>query len=209
MTPVVLGNIIIQSNYIFDSNSNTYYYRIKHTYLFKTKEHTYDPTFIYILHKNKTNHSVQKKKGKHQQQWVIDQPNQQKKKKKNKQQKKQTKKFQSTKIHYLKELKPNSNTSYRIKVKAIRVWKSYYMEAPSKANKINAQIWGEPVLNYNINMILMDEEVSLQIFITDKLLTTCILIKNKTFVIPQNFRVQKFMRARITTQYSNVHLRNH
>ncbi|PWA64433.1 replication protein A 70 kDa DNA-binding subunit C [Artemisia annua] len=32
------------------------------------------------------------------------------------------------------------------------------MEAPSKANEINAQIWGELVLNYNINMILMDEE---------------------------------------------------
>ena len=129
--------------------------------------------------------------------------------KKNKDKKKQPKNYQSKKIHYLKELKPNSNTSYRIKVKAIRVWKSYYMEAPSKANEINAQIWGEPVLNYNINMILMDEEVSLQIFITDKLLTTCILIKKKTFVIPQNFRVQKFMRARITTQYSSVHLRNH
>jgi hypothetical protein len=72
---------------------------------------------------------------------------------------KTSKKHQPTKIHNLKELKTNTKTNYRIKVQAIRVWKSYYMEAPSKANEINAQIWGEPVLNYNINMILMDEEV--------------------------------------------------
>ncbi|PWA47034.1 replication protein A 70 kDa DNA-binding subunit C [Artemisia annua] len=68
------------------------------------------------------------------------------------------KKPNPTKIHYLKELTPNAKTTYTIKVKALRVWNTYYMEAPSKANEINAQIWGEPVLNYNINMILMDEE---------------------------------------------------
>ena len=66
----------------------------------------------------------------------------------------------------------NAKTSYTIKVKALRVWNTYYMEAPSKANETNEKIWGEPVLNYNINMILMDEEVCVQIYITNVLLTT-------------------------------------
>ncbi|PWA93257.1 replication protein A 70 kDa DNA-binding subunit D [Artemisia annua] len=99
----------------------------------------------------------QKQLLKSQQQWRFAQRHQEEAKK-NQQQNNHPKKTEPTKFHYLKELKPNTKASYIIKVKAIRVWKSYYMEAPSKANEINAQIWGEPVLNYNINMILMDEE---------------------------------------------------
>ena len=39
------------------------------------------------------------------------------------------------------------------------------MEAPSKANEIDTKIQGEPILEYNINMTLMDEDVCIQISI--------------------------------------------
>ncbi|GKC57260.1 replication protein A 70 kDa DNA-binding subunit D, partial [Tanacetum coccineum] len=82
------------------------------------------------------------------------------KSKKNPRKNAQTIQYQETQINYLKDLQPKQKNSYTIKVKALRVWKTYYMDAPSKANEINEAIWGAPVPCYNINMILMDEEAS-------------------------------------------------